>query len=97
MANALRLKGDPQLESTKEFIEQINCMFDILNVRHKEEGKHSRNPNKDPYTSQSDRRFEVSTILCDKCIIVTDLCTSIRKEVVHWNQTIVWLAIVGAL
>ena len=55
----MRMKGDPQLESTIELIEKVNAMFDILNVRHKDEGKYGRNPNKDPYASQSDSRFQV--------------------------------------
>ena len=63
MANALRMKADPALDSTIELIENVNLIFDILNVRHKDEGKHSRNSNKDPFASQTDKRFQVREYL----------------------------------
>ena len=60
VANALNLKNDPALSSTIEFIEKLNDIFDIFNIRNNLEGSRSRNKFKEPLTSPDDWRFEVS-------------------------------------
>lgn len=75
VANSLKMKEDPELSSTIEFIEKVNRAFDILNVRYKGEGSRTRNPAKEPYTDINDDRFKVKymrfiiklshTIRCD--------------------------------
>jgi hypothetical protein len=66
---------------TVEFIRIANRFFDVLNGRHALQGKHSRNPDLNPYTSTEDPRFEFmqSSILkyfddCDASKLRTE-CT----------------------
>lgn len=54
------LKND-EYDSTVELLRYINNVFDILNMRSRNEGARSRNKYKSPLTSSDDWRFEVNT------------------------------------
>lgn len=59
VANALRMKDNPQYESTITFIQQFNDVFDILNVRGLYDGSRQKNKFKESLSSSDDWRFEV--------------------------------------
>lgn len=59
VADALAYFGDPKTEETEKFIRYFDKLFDCLNVRSLSEWKTSRKPDRKPYTSPDDSRFEV--------------------------------------
>jgi hypothetical protein len=59
VADSLKQVKDEALSSTIEFIEKLNKVFDLLNIRYEYEGEHGRNLNKVPFRKQDDERFEV--------------------------------------
>ena len=62
MANALKQLDRDDLTSTILFIEKMNKAFDILNVRHKGEGRQNQAPNRAPILSTEDDRLKVVVI-----------------------------------
>ena len=51
--------GVQDTKSTEQFVRFMDCFFDCFNVRSLDEGKKTRNAQRDPYRSPTDWRFNV--------------------------------------
>ena len=51
--------GDESTTATEHFVHLMDRFFDCFNVRDMSEGKKTRKPERDPYWSGKDWRFEV--------------------------------------
>lgn len=60
VSKALSLTGGEEASETALFVSMMDRFFDCVNVGNYTEGKHSRNPFKQPYRSSSDFRLRVS-------------------------------------
>ena len=65
---AFELVGNEEFEETARFCHMFNRFFDCLNTRNIEEGKRKRNPDLDPYRSETDARFQVGSQIKVKVI-----------------------------
>lgn len=60
MASAFAYVGDPETHETERFIRMFDKFFDCMNTRSFTECFEDRKPDKRPYRSPSDPRFDVS-------------------------------------